>query len=114
MKNYVQQSSQPSWFNENDGHVYVCATLGLSPFNEWVEFENEKEGHTWLGQFHQNGQSSVDSFEFVNGYFYDSDEIHAAVEASGLDYDEALLEEHITDGLEPVCLSDVLWAQSYF
>ena len=68
--NYKQQSSQPEWYNQNPDSIYLSATSGNSPFNEWYEFENREEAIRFINErFHS--QAFHDKFVSYEGDYYD-------------------------------------------
>ena len=58
--NYKKQSTEPTWFGENQGHFYHSVTSGSSPSNEWYEFESEDKALAFAVSF--ESQSVIDHF----------------------------------------------------
>ena len=99
---YARQSSKPEWFDSSNP-LHFCDTSGSSPFNEWAGFYNEDQAREWINSAANNSQSFIDSFESVDGQYY---------EVNDLDYSEDSKTSEITakpkSGARPSSTADLV------
>jgi hypothetical protein len=102
---YKQQSSKPDWYGSVDGAIYVSATSGSSPFNEWYAFRDRMSAIDFIrSTFHS--QSFVDGFEFLDGEYYRTDDVEWASEDSD--------ERRLKPGATPAGIDEMIQAESRF
>ena len=71
---YACQAYAPKWFDHKNP-LHFCATSGSSPSNEWAGFHSEKQALEWVDKHCNNHQGFIDSFEYVNGRFYNIEDV---------------------------------------
>jgi hypothetical protein len=102
---YVQNSSAPSWFDSDDSKIYVSATSGSSPFNEYYEFEDRADALNLIAKTFSS-QSFIDRFEWCDGEIYDCEWV-------GYD-DEEGFPFLLSGEANPADLSEIVEAESRF
>lgn len=70
---YAQSATAPEWFQSDDSKIYVAATSGSSPFNEWYEFDDRDDALDLIRTTFDS-QSFIDGFvEWSGEYYYAED-----------------------------------------
>jgi len=70
---YAQQANKPAWYQSNDSKLYFAATSGSSPFNEWYEFDDEKDAIKFIS-IHHMSLSYLDNMIIHDGALYHLDD----------------------------------------
>jgi hypothetical protein len=70
---YTQQASKPDWYQSDDSKLYFASTSGSSPFNEWYEFNDEKDAIDFINEQFESA-SYTDNMIMHNGVLYHLDD----------------------------------------
>ena len=106
---YDQQSTKPNWYENDDSKIYVCATNGTSPFNEWYEFDDRREALELIATTFK-APSFMDQFLWVGKEIYLREDVcPKSIETAENSDDYVIL-----PGADPADLGDIIAAESRF
>tara|TARA_B100001057_G_scaffold27485_1_gene25251 strand:+ start:1551 stop:1874 length:324 start_codon:yes stop_codon:yes gene_type:complete len=105
---YEQQAGAPDFWNSDPKKIYISASSGSSPFNEWYEFADRSDAVKHI-EINFSSSSFHDHFQAFKNEIYEMDQFTPeSFEADDLDG------WSLKPNAEPADLQEIIWAESKF